>query len=126
MRTISEAPRCSSTFRTAPTGLTAKQVEQRVAAGQTNVVGHDTGRSVSQIVRANVLTPFNGLLGALFVVIVATGRWQNSLFGVVIVVNSAIGVIQETRAKRTLDRLAVLNTPRARVVRDNVLTDIGV
>ena len=76
--------------------------------------------------RANVITPFNGLLLTLFVVILATGRWQNGLFGLVIVANSAIGVIQEVRAKRTLDRLAVLNAPRARVVRDGVVSEIAV
>ena len=113
-------------FRTPAAGLTAVQVTQRVTAGRTNAVGADTSRTVTQIVRANVLTPFNGLLFTLFVIILITGRWQNGLFGLVIIVNSAIGVGQEVRAKRTLDRLAVLNTPRAHAVRDGAVHEIEV
>ena len=75
---------------------------------------------------ANVFTVFNGLLLALFIIILATGQWQNGLFGAVIVANSAIGIAQEVRAKRTLDRLAVLNAPRARAVRDGQESEIDV
>jgi len=107
-------------------GLTAAEVAERVAAGRTNAVDSRSSRSVPQIIRANVFTPFNGLLFVLFLVILATGRWQNGLFGLVIVANTAIGVIQEVRAKRTLDRLAVLNAPHARVVRDGELSEIAV
>jgi cation-transporting P-type ATPase E len=113
-------------FRTPAAGLTAAQVADRVAAGHTNAVEVRTSRTIGEIVRANVFTPFNGLLTALFVCILLTGRWQNGLFGLVIVANSAIGIFQEVRAKRTLDRLAVLNAPRARVVRDGSITEIEV
>ncbi|HEU5266048.1 MAG TPA: HAD-IC family P-type ATPase [Jatrophihabitans sp.] len=113
-------------FVTPEAGLTADQVEQRVAAGRTNAADTRTSRSVGQIVRANVITPFNGLLATLFVLILLTGRWQNGLFGLVIVANTVIGVYQEVRAKRTLDRLAVLNAPHARVVRDGQLAEIAV
>lgn len=99
-------------------GLTGAEVAERVAAGLTNAVRMRTSRTVGEIVRANVFTFFNGLLLVLFLVTMATGRWQNGLFGGVIVANAAIGIGQEVRAKRTLDRLAVLNTPRARVVRE--------
>ncbi|HTR69391.1 MAG TPA: HAD-IC family P-type ATPase [Mycobacteriales bacterium] len=97
--------------------LTDGEVAQRVAAGQVNRVDSRTSRTLGEIVRANVVTPFNGLLFTLFVVVAATGRWQNALFGLVIVANSAIGIIQELRAKRMLDRLALLNRAPARVVR---------
>ncbi|MEU6153295.1 HAD-IC family P-type ATPase [Actinosynnema sp. NPDC047251] len=107
-------------------GLTSAQVAERVADGRTNAVGAQTSRSTAQIIRANVVTPFNGLLLALFIVILTTGRWQNGLFGLVIVANTAIGVFQELRAKRTLDRLAVLNAPHARVVRDGTTSEIEV
>ncbi len=107
-----------ATFRTPPSGLTADQVEERVAAGRTNAFESPTSRTPREIVRANVFTVFNGLLLSLLVIIIATGQWQNGLFGGVIVANSAIGIVQELRAKRTLDRLAILNAPRARVVRD--------
>lgn len=111
---------------TPTTGLTTAQVAERIAAGRTNTSDTRSSRSLGQIIRANVLTPFNGLLATLFVVILLTGRWQNGLFGLVLVANTAIGVIQEVRAKRTLDRLAVLNAPQARVVRDGVVSDIAV
>ncbi|PSL56131.1 cation-transporting ATPase E [Saccharothrix carnea] len=107
-------------------GLSSAEVAERVADGRTNAVRSRTSRSAGQIVRANVITPFNGLLTALFLVILATGRWQNGLFGLVVVANTAIGVIQELRAKRTLDRLAVLNAPHARVTRDGVTSEIEV
>ena len=113
-------------FRTPVTGLTAAQVADRVAAGRTNAVEVRTSRTIGEIVRTNVFTVFNGLLTALFVCILLTGRWQNGLFGLVIVANSAIGIFQEVRAKRTLDRLAVLNAPRARVVRDGSVTEVEV
>ncbi|XVS67088.1 HAD-IC family P-type ATPase [Actinosynnema sp. CA-299493] len=107
-------------------GLTSAEVAERVADGRTNAVRSRTSRSAGQIARANVITPFNGLLTALFLVVLATGRWQNGLFGLVVVANTAIGVVQELRAKRTLDRLAVLNAPHARVTRDGVTSEIEV
>ncbi|MFI9813307.1 HAD-IC family P-type ATPase [Saccharothrix variisporea] len=108
------------------TGLTRAQVAERVADGRTNAVGARTSRSTAQIVRANVVTPFNGLLATLFVLVLLTGHWQNGLFGLVIVANTAIGVVQELRAKRTLDRLAVLNAPHARVVREGRTSELDV
>ncbi len=107
-------------------GLTSAEVAERVTAGQVNSGGDETSRSLGAIIRSNVITPFNGLLFTLFVIILATGRWQNGLFGVVIVVNSAIGVLQEYRAKRTLDRLAVLSAPHARVIRDGQVQQVAV
>lgn len=111
---------------TPPSGLTDAEVAERVAAGRTNAVRTRTSRTLGEIVRANVFTVFNGLLLSLFVIVMATGRWQNGLFGGVVVANAAIGIVQELRAKRTLDRLAVLNVPRARVVRGGVVQDLDV
>lgn len=105
---------------TPDSGLTAAQVAERVAAGRTNAVEVSTSRTPWEIVRSNVFTVFNGLLVTLFIIILTTGRWQNGLFGGVIIANSAIGIFQELRAKRTLDRLAILNAPHARAVRDGV------
>jgi cation-transporting ATPase E len=105
--------------------LTATQVAAEVAAGRSNAVDLRTSRTVTEIVRTNVFTFFNGLLLVLFAITIATGRWQNGLFGVVILANAGIGIVSEVRAKRTLDRLCVLNAPRARVVRDGDLTEIA-
>jgi cation-transporting ATPase E len=107
-------------------GLTGAEVANRVAAGRTNAIQLRTSRTFGQIVRANVFTFFNGLLGALFVAVLATGRWPNALFGLVILTNSGIGIVQEVRARRTLDRLALLNVSRAHVVRDGSPAEIDV
>jgi cation-transporting ATPase E len=92
-----------------------------VAEGRTNAPDQRDGRTLWQIFRANVFTPFNGILTTLFVVIMTTGRWQNALFGFVVIFNSTIGIIQELRARSTLDKLAVLNAPMANIVRDGVV-----
>jgi cation-transporting ATPase E len=108
------------------TGLTAAEVHERVAAGRTNSVASRTSRPVWEILRANVFTWFNLVLGTLLVLILIHGSWRDGLFGLVLVVNSAIGVAQELRAKRTLDRLALLTAPHARVVRDGATTRVGI
>ncbi len=118
------APPSGVPFRTPATGLSAEQVAERVREGRTNDVRTRTSRTVPEILRGNILTVFNALLVTLFVIILATGRWQNGLFGLVIVANSAIGIVQELRAKRTLDRLTLLNATDARAVRDGAVTDI--
>jgi len=120
------SPATPARVETADSGLTAAAVAERVALGRTNATSVRTSRTIGEIVRANVFTVFNGILVGLWVLVLATGRWQNGLFGIVVVVNSAIGIVQEVRAKRTLDRLAVLNAPRARVVRDGIEQDVGV
>ncbi|MDX6738419.1 HAD-IC family P-type ATPase [Actinocorallia sp. A-T 12471] len=102
----------------AATGLTAAEVAERVAAGLVNRVPRRSSRSVAEIVRANVLTRFNALIGALFVLVMVFGDWRDGLFGGIILANTLIGIVQELRAKRTLDRLAVLGEQRVRVVRD--------
>ena len=99
-------------------GLTAREVAERVALGKVNDVPAVPSRTVGQIVRANVFTRFNALLGSLLVVILIVGPIQDALFGFVLIANAGVGIYQELRAKRTLDSLAVLTSPRARLVRD--------
>ena len=111
---------------TPPTGLTQAQVADRIREGLTNDFAAQTSRSVLEIVRGNIFTVFNGLLATLFAIVLATGRWQNDLFGLVIVANSGIGIFQEIRAKRTLDRLAVLSVTSTRVVRSGELQEIEI
>jgi cation-transporting ATPase E len=103
---------------TAPTGLTAAEVQERVSRGQTNDTGERTSRTVSEIIRANVLTRFNAILGAAAAVILVIGPIQDALFVLILVANSAIGIFQEVNAKRKLDQLAIKSAAPARVVRD--------
>jgi cation-transporting P-type ATPase E len=107
-------------------GLSAAEVAQRVANGQVNDVPSAPTRTVGQILRANLLTRFNLLLGSLLAVILVVGPLQDALFGLVIVANTVVGVVQELRAKRTLDRLEVVNAPRAKVVRDGQAAELAV
>ena len=109
----------------AATGLSDLAVQTRVDAGQVNTVLPAPGRSLGQILRANVLTRFNAILGSLFVVVLVVGPPQDALFGAVLVVNTGIGVAQELRAKRALDRLAILTAGRARAVRNGAVTEIA-
>jgi len=97
-----------------------------VARGQVNAADDRTSRTVGEILRSNVFTRFNALLGVLFAVTLTTGRLQDAAFFGVVVTNALIGIVQETRAKRTLDRLAVLNAPSARVRRDGTSTEVAV
>jgi len=111
--------------RTPSAGLSGAQVAERRSRGLTNAGAETTSRSVAEILRANVLTRFNLLLGVLLAVILVVGQPQDALFGIVLVANALIGIVQELRAKRTLDRLAVLSAPRVRVVRDGAQSDIA-
>ncbi len=100
------------------TGLSSAEVSQRVADGRTNTVGRSTGRSVWQIIRANVFTRVNAILGVLCVIVLSTGSWINAAFGLLIIANSAVGVIQELRAKRTLANLRIVGETQPTVLRD--------
>ncbi len=100
-------------------GLTAAQVAERLADGRVNRVPRAPTRTTGQIIRANVLTPVNAIIGVLLVaILVAEGVGPDMLFAGVIVSNSVIGVVQELRARAALNRLAVLTAPHAVVRRD--------
>ena len=101
-------------------GLTSAEVADRVRDGRTNDMPARSGRSTGEIVRANVLTRINAILGILLVIVLTTGKLINAAFGLLIIANSAIGIIQELRAKRTLDNLAVIGEARPTVRRDGV------
>jgi cation-transporting P-type ATPase E len=100
-------------------GLTEAEVARRVAEGKTNDVPIRAARSVSDIVRANIFTRINAILGVLFAIVLATGSLINGLFGLLIVANSAIGIIQELRAKQTLDKLAIVGQAKPMVRRQD-------
>jgi P-type E1-E2 ATPase len=99
------------------TGLTQVEARRRLEASPPPEAP-GTSRSYASIVRSNTLTLFNLILGAFWAVIIAAGRPADGLFGAVIVANTGIGILQDVRAKRALDRLALLVAPHARAVRD--------
>ena len=103
-------------------GLSSKEAAKRL---------HDLGpppeissRSVSSIVAGNVFTLFNAIIGVFFVLMLLLGLFADALFGVIAIVNSYIGIRQELKAKRTLDELAVLVAPKAKVIRDGSVVDL--
>ncbi|MFR9753115.1 HAD-IC family P-type ATPase [Nocardia sp. 004] len=106
-------------------GLTTAQVEQRRRDGLTNDVPARASRSVRDIVRANVFTRINAILGILLIAVLATGSIIDGMFGLLIVANSAVGIIQEIRAKRTLDRLAIVGQAKPTVRRDGTAVAIA-
>ena len=105
-------------------GLSSADVDARVARGEVNTTDQASSRSVWAIVKANVFTRFNAILGVLFVLVLSTGSLADGVFGGILVFNSAIGIVQEYLAKRKLDQLALLNQPTTHVVRDGELSEI--
>ncbi len=107
-------------------GLTAAQVAQRVAAGKVNTVEVRGSRSVADILRSNLLTRFNAIMSVMLVIVLIFGHLPDALFGFVMTANAIIGIVQELRAKHTLDRLSVLVAPNVTVVRDGESAKIPV
>ncbi len=105
-------------------GLTAAEVAERVEAGAVNQAKRHTSRPLSAILRANFFTPVNALIGVLALIALTFSDWKQTLFAGVILANIAIGTIQELRAKRTLDKLSLVNQANARVVRDGSTVEI--
>ncbi|MFG2885902.1 HAD-IC family P-type ATPase [Streptomyces sp. NPDC048297] len=105
-------------------GLSGAQVAERVARGQVNDVPVRSSRSLGEIVRANVFTRFNAIIGVLWLVTLFVAPIQDSLFGFVIIANTGIGIVQEWRAKKTLDSLAVIGEARPTVRRDGRATEV--
>ena len=99
-------------------GLTGAQVRERADAGWTNAPVDPPGKTVKQIVLSNIFTYFNMLFFLLALCVIAVQQWLNLTFMGVIIVNTAIGIIQEIRSKKTLDKLNILASPKAVAVRD--------
>jgi cation-transporting P-type ATPase E len=106
-------------------GLTAAEVAERVSRGQGNDVPVRSSRTLAEIVRANVFTRFNAIIGVLWLVMLFVAPFQDSLFGYVILANTGIGIVQEWRAKKTLDSLAVIGEARPTVRRDGTATAVS-
>ncbi|MCG0064266.1 cation-translocating P-type ATPase [Streptomyces tricolor] len=106
-------------------GLTGVEVADRVRRGLVNDVPVRSSRSLGEIVRANVFTRFNAIIGVLWVIMLFVAPIQDSLFGFVILANTGIGIVQEWRAKQTLDSLAVIGEARPTVRRDGVATEVA-
>lgn len=99
-------------------GLTSEEVRKRIDNGQTNHTDISTQKTVGQIVKSNLLTYFNLIFLILTVLLCIVGSFRNLTFLPVIIGNTVIGIFQELRAKKTLDKMSMLNAPHSIVVRD--------
>lgn len=107
------------------TGLSTAEVAERVARGEVNDVPARNSRSTADIVRANVFTRFNAIIGVLWAIVLLVAPIQDSLFGFVIIANTGIGIVQELRAKKTLEGLAVIGEAKPAVRRDGATAAIA-
>ena len=100
------------------TGLTEEQVKERIEAGQTNADENPNTRTYKQIVKENTLTFFNFLNLVLLVLVLMVGSFKNAFFVCIIIINTLIGIAQEIRAKKTIDKLAILTAKKSIVLRE--------
>lgn len=100
------------------TGLTDEQVKERIEAGQVNADENPNTRTYKQIVRENTLTFFNFLNLVLLVLVLMVGSIKNAFFVCIIIINTLIGIAQEIRAKKTIDKLAILTAKKSIVIRE--------
>jgi cation-transporting ATPase E len=109
------------------TAATERGLSSATAAKRLRELGppeQTSSRSTASIVAGNVFTLFNAIIGGFFVLILSLGLFADAVFGLIAIVNSYIGIRQELKAKRTLDELAVLVAPRAKVVRDGAVIEL--
>lgn len=100
------------------TGLTDEQVNQRIEEGRVNVDENPNTRTYKQIIRENTLTFFNFLNLVLLILVLMVGSYRNAFFVMIIVINTLIGIAQEIRAKKTIDKLAILTARKSVVIRE--------
>ena len=100
------------------TGLTDQQVNERIAEGKVNADENPNTRTYKQIVRENTLTFFNFLNIVLLVMVLMVGSYRNAFFVMIVIINTLIGIIQEVRAKKTIDKLAILTARKSVVIRE--------
>ncbi|MCI8528586.1 MAG: cation-translocating P-type ATPase [Lachnospiraceae bacterium] len=107
-----------------PVGLTMEEVNERVEQGLVNLTDITTDKSVWKIIQTNTLTYFNLIFLIITVLLCVVGSYRNLTFLPIIIINTGAGIVQELRAKRTLDKMNMLNAPHSIVVRDGVQSQI--
>ena len=122
--TRNTTPATGDTPETNVEGLSSAEVEERVAAGKTNANTDVKTKSVRQILAEHTFTLFNGVNVAMAILVAITGQWRNLLFIGVVICNLVIGVFQEIRAKRMVDKLSILTEKRVRVKRDGQVVEL--
>ena len=106
-------------------GLTDAEVEQRIEQGLTNHTDISTDKTTKEIIVSNVCTYFNLIFLVITILLVAVGSFRNLTFLPIIIGNTVIGIVQELRAKKTLEKMSLLNAPHADVIRNGEMTQIA-
>ncbi|MEW8955141.1 HAD-IC family P-type ATPase [Clostridium sp.] len=107
-------------------GLTEEEVRSRVKNGEVNILPKAPARTMGEIIRVNLFTRFNAINFVLAILVIIAGSPKNALFAGVIITNTIVGVVQEIRAKRTLEKLSVLNMAETKVLREGKEKSINV
>ena len=105
-------------------GLSSKMVEERVKKGLVNKTKRTNTKSVFRIIVGNIFTIFNFINVVMFAWLISVGSYQNCLFMVIIAINTVIGIVQEIKAKKTIDSLSIVNTPNVEVMRNGRISKI--
>lgn len=107
------------------TGLTDEEVRQRVEEGLTNRADISTDKTTKEIVISNVFTYFNLIFLVITILLIMVGSFRNLTFLPIIIGNTVIGIVQEIRAKKTLEKMSLLNAPHADVIRNGSVKQIS-
>ena len=106
-------------------GLTFNEVQHRKEKGDINKFPKNPSRTFGEIIRANLFTIYNAINFILAIIVIIAGSPKNALFAGVIITNTLIGIVQELRAKKTLEKLSLINNIKAKVVRDGEIKTIN-
>ena len=107
-------------------GLSREEVEKRIQSKQTNAPVESPSKTEKEIIISNICTYFNLIFAVIAVLLIIVGSYRDLTFLPIIIANTLIGIVQQIRSKKTLDQLSVLNTPRAKVVREGYEEDLPV
>lgn len=105
-------------------GLTAAEVQQRIDEGKVNASSTVKTKSIKQIFLDNIFTIFNGINILLFILLISVGSYKNSLFVMVVLFNTVIGIVLEVRSKKSVDKLTILSESKINVLRDGIIVQI--
>ena len=105
-------------------GLTEQEVRQRIQEGQENTQVDPSTRTIRQIIKDNVFTYFNLIFTVLAVLLIMVGSFKNLTFMIIVIANTAVGIFQEIRSKRTLDKLKLLKMPKSRAIRSGMEVEV--
>lgn len=107
-------------------GLSTEQIEERMLKGYLNVKALNNSKSIKKIIFTNIFTFFNILMILIAAWLISVGAIKDLFFLVIVTLNVIIGIVQEIRAKMTIDKLSIISSPTAKVLRDGTVQEIGV